>query len=489
MLAYPTAVRRRLLKSLFLTGLMVFAVVLGAACADTEPTAVARSDQAAAPTAIPTLTLTSTPTPTPTPTPEPTTTPALPPLTARQLIVDSAIAMQAVDSFHFEIDATATIDADGGSLEIPIVLEGDFDGPDSLRGSVTVTVIFFTIETEFVTIGDTVYVTDPETGEWKVTVGDPGFFALPGEFAGSDATELAEELLDIALVALMPVDGVETYFLQGTVPSELLGQPGDVASIAYWIGVDDGLPRQIEAEFALDLAAEAADIFGDFGEGAAALRLTVKFTDFGKPVSITAPDVEDTATPLGAESESGGVSGPEISEGAAGSLLQRAYEGLPDTFVSQDPVEAGVGIAALGAEDLFTEIAVFVSDDPFETIYVLTGELDPFFGAVIDLTMESPDLLLEQFRLGFLLGGEGSVAVADSGVLKLPRFGDKSVSVFVVVEAEGAQIRQEVVQFRQGDTLGMVVTMHRPGEAPAVSVQEAAELLVAEIAADVAPEQ
>ena len=397
--------------------------------------------------------------------------------------------MQAVDSFHFEINATATIDADGGSLEIPIVLEGDFSGPDSLRGTMTVTVIFFTIETEFVTIGDTVYVTDPETGEWKGTVGDPGFFALPGEFAGSDAAVLAEELLDIALFAVMPVDGVQTYMLQGSVPSELLGQPGEVASIAYWVGVDDGLPRQIQAEFALDLGSEAGDILGDFGEGAAALQLTAKFTDFGRPVSITAPDIGDASTPSSSEYESGGVSSPAVSEEPAASLLQRAYEGLPDTFVSQDPVEAGVGIAALGAEDLFTEIAVFVSDDPFETIYALTGELDPFFGAVINLTMGSPDLLLEQFRLGFLFGGEGSVAVADSGVLELPQFGDKSVAVFVVLEAEGAQIRQEVVQFRQGDTLGMVVTMHRPEDAPAVQVQQAAELLVAEIGADVAPEQ
>ena len=110
--------------------------------------------------------------------------------------------MQEVEFFHFDMDALVTIKEGGISLEVPLGLAGDFQAPDRSRGTVSISLGFFTLEFQIITIGDTQYTADPETGEWQISIeaGSPvGPFE---EFVGTDLPEaedlalLGEEILE-----------------------------------------------------------------------------------------------------------------------------------------------------------------------------------------------------------------------------------------------------------------------------------------------------
>ena len=61
--------------------------------------------------------------------------------------------------------------------------------------------------------------------------------------------------------------------------------------MTYWIGVDDGLMRQVVTEGDLEAGEEAAGVFGELGEGTGTISVTLKLSDFGKPVSIEPPEI------------------------------------------------------------------------------------------------------------------------------------------------------------------------------------------------------
>ena len=79
--------------------------------------------------------------------------------------------MSEVASFHFDLEASVGVDAGGIATQIPVSLVGDFQAPDRARLKLNVSLLFFTLETETVIIGDTVYSTDPVTGEWQIESG------------------------------------------------------------------------------------------------------------------------------------------------------------------------------------------------------------------------------------------------------------------------------------------------------------------------------
>ena len=90
--------------------------------------------------------------------------------------------MDEVDSFHFDMDMQMRVGDQGATLEVPISFVGDYQAPDRSEGTLSVRFLLFDIESRFVSIGDTTYVTDPDTGEWDISSGPASPFGGPDEF-------------------------------------------------------------------------------------------------------------------------------------------------------------------------------------------------------------------------------------------------------------------------------------------------------------------
>ena len=149
-------------------------------------------------------------------------------------------------------------------------------------------IAFFSIETEVISLGGTTYTKDPESGEWSASAGDSGIFTDPGGFARVQAAALE----GLELVGEVTLDQVAALHVKGIAPPGALGDIGSNVEIQFWIGVEDGLFRQITADGDLDIAGEADDLLGGLAAGgAASVSITLRLSDFGKPVVIVAPEV------------------------------------------------------------------------------------------------------------------------------------------------------------------------------------------------------
>jgi hypothetical protein len=148
------------------------------------------------------------------------------------------------------------------------------------------------LELETIIIGDTIYVTDPTTGEWMVVEES----VVP--FSPQGLTGLGSSDLDgLVLQGLETLDGVPAYHLVGTVSSDALGlappgldaEIGGELQIEYWIGVDDDLPRQVTLEGNVTAVGEEMGTLG--------LEVVATFSDHGKPVTIEPPDMPSATAP------------------------------------------------------------------------------------------------------------------------------------------------------------------------------------------------
>ena len=137
----------------------------GTSVSAASPTATAAPD----PTTVPPSD-TPTPEPTSTPTPEPTSTPTPEPspgATASDTLDAALSDTAALDSFRFDIEVSYAVEsADLGAdlLAVALEISGDFSAPDMVQAVVSMSLGFLTIETEFVGIGDEVYVRGPGHG-------------------------------------------------------------------------------------------------------------------------------------------------------------------------------------------------------------------------------------------------------------------------------------------------------------------------------------
>jgi hypothetical protein len=146
------------------------------------------------------------------------------------------------------------------------------------------------LEMETIIIGDTIYATDPTTGEWMVVEES----AIP--FSPQGLTGLGSDDLDgLVVEALEALDGVPAYHLVGTVSSEAIGlappgidaELGGELQIEYWIGVEDDLPMQVVLKGEVTAVGEEL--------GTLALEVLATFSDHGKPVIIEPPDMPSAA--------------------------------------------------------------------------------------------------------------------------------------------------------------------------------------------------
>ena len=147
-----------------------------------------------------------------------------------------------------EADIKMEVSMQGLSVDVPIAMTMDYQAPDRSHATVSAELLGMALEMETIIIGDTIYATDPATGEWMVVEES----AIP--FSPQGLTGLGSADLDrLVLEGLETLDGVPAYHLVGTVSSEALGlaPPGIEADIGgklqieYWISVEDDLPRQV----------------------------------------------------------------------------------------------------------------------------------------------------------------------------------------------------------------------------------------------------
>ena len=87
----------------------------------------------------------------------------------------AAAAMAAGSSFQFAMESILSFESEGATFDIPITMQGEYLAPDRSQGTVSLSVVFFTIESQFVTIGDSTYVTDPNGISFEFCVDTPGF--------------------------------------------------------------------------------------------------------------------------------------------------------------------------------------------------------------------------------------------------------------------------------------------------------------------------
>jgi hypothetical protein len=172
-------------------------------------------------------------------------------LTTAEIISKSSENMQAVNSFHFELDQT------GGGTPITMGIEmvkaeGDIARPDKMQATITGTAMGMSLEVKLVSSGETIYMTNPLTGAWEVP---PDQFKVLGIF--DPGTGLAAVLKGIATPVQLGEEqqgGVLCYHLKGSIVSDALrpitgsAATGVMISVELWIGKDDFLVRQIKLE-------------------------------------------------------------------------------------------------------------------------------------------------------------------------------------------------------------------------------------------------
>ncbi|MHB0979017.1 MAG: LppX_LprAFG lipoprotein [Thermoleophilia bacterium] len=197
------------------------------------------------------------------------------------VFADSAVAMKALQSFHFTYQVTKPADAPPATgLEIARIV-GDVTTEGNMQATIDVLQNGIPLTVAFVAVGPTHYVQDPNTQKWQSM---PAAFSPVGSLNLNTGTiQVLERIANPSYVGKEDVSGSPAYHLQGEVAA------ADVAAIAgstttdkpfagdVWVGVDDHLVRRI----VITGAATANEVEGT--------TRTIDLSDFDKPVDIVPP--------------------------------------------------------------------------------------------------------------------------------------------------------------------------------------------------------
>ena len=140
-------------------------------------------------------------------------------------------------------------------------------------------------------VADKSYVFDPSTTSWDELEQDAPFlgFTKLDVLVGYSADALGDPVLygQLSLVRREVLDGVDTHVISGRLNVGNIDADGGI-DIFYWVGVEDGLLRQIEAEGDFNLTGLSAIVEGIDAETGSA-KITARFFDHGKQVDIVTP--------------------------------------------------------------------------------------------------------------------------------------------------------------------------------------------------------
>ena len=195
-------------------------------------------------------------------------------------------AMAEAVTFALEIDIVLDVRTGGLQIEVPVRYAGDLHAIGYSAADLTITIPFQVIESKLITSSGTNYIFNDMANVWERLPGDSPFFAGPSVFLGSDASDTT----DLELVRDETIDGVKTHVVSATRQGvEIGGATGDL-EVLYWIGVDDGLLRKVEANGAVEFGEDGVPGL-DFSIASANATLTARFFDYGKPVEISTPEL------------------------------------------------------------------------------------------------------------------------------------------------------------------------------------------------------
>ena len=285
---------------------LLLALAAVAACGvsgEDNPTPTPSPTATPAPTAtpVPTPTPDPTATPIPTPTPAPTATPvpATPGVstpapipgqdTAAEIVAAALDALAVAASYHFLVEAVIKVEEEGTSLELPFTFEGDFQQPDRLRGQMTLSLGFFSVESEIVLIGQDYYAKDPVSGEWEANSGVVD--ALPQAIAAfAMPVNLASLAANPMLVGIEEFDGRPAYRVRLAGDGEQLGAGGPFV-LDLWIDSEDLKLRRIsttvtDVPAGAVAGAQAGPLSGDL-----TVDVSAVIGSYDAPVNIQPPPI------------------------------------------------------------------------------------------------------------------------------------------------------------------------------------------------------
>lgn len=215
--------------------------------------------------------------PTANPVPDPTPT-----LSPTQVIDKAASAMTALKTARFTLEQDGQLAATFFGVELHQI-EGEVDMPDKFKIRVEGIPTFLRsfIEIRMIGVGDQASMTNPITGEWNPLPTD----ALPFDFAdlGRTLSGILQSVRNLTFVGTETLDGVPSWRVKGTIPSEALAplapgaDPGFEVGLEGWIGQSQGLVRKVRIE---------GQIFS--GDNPDVVRVLTIYS-FDEPVEISLP--------------------------------------------------------------------------------------------------------------------------------------------------------------------------------------------------------
>ena len=202
----------------------------------------------------------------------------------------TATAMDAVESVHMEVDSQY------GGTDAETHFVADLEPPKRSHFVRTDKSDPWIIETELIAIGRISYLKSSWDGEWSAGPSEHEF-----EF-GALSTDFALEMAErFSVVGKEYLDGELVYHVKGAISGEaradLFDDPhaenggGEVeywsGEAEYWIGVEDFLVRKVVLQVPVDKS------ITDSGADTLKTKYVAILSDYGKPVNVQAPEVED----------------------------------------------------------------------------------------------------------------------------------------------------------------------------------------------------
>ncbi len=268
---------------LLLIGVLVIALALVACQEEVPPAPVPPTATFVPPTPTPVL---PTPTPVPpTPTPEPAATPA--PLSAEAILQGAFDASEQASSYRFDMNLLMVLSgADiGEDTEMPMHLVGDVQPPDTVQGTLTMSVNGVEVETQVVRVAGTTYVKNPLTDKWLIEPQTTTIFN-PEDLV-ADPTTVDE----LELLGEETVEGTPAYHLTGRtrLPFSFDEPLGDVETdmlVNYWISQEDLRVVRSTAEGDIDFTGQI--------DATATVSMTMRVFDYDVPMEIVIPEIAAT---------------------------------------------------------------------------------------------------------------------------------------------------------------------------------------------------
>jgi hypothetical protein len=155
--------------------------------------------------------------------------------------------------------------------------------------------------------------------------------------------------------------------------------------------------------------------------------------------------------------------------------LKSAFESLPKTLLEIDPKDLGDTKFIKNSQGI-----AFGSGKPFQLIDVETATSSNFERISFDKFIASASSTSKQFLADItklIEEDDKDVKVTDASIVNLPKIGDISVAVSLMVKDENVQFRYDMIFFRRDNIRNFVMVISLASEKPEVPVEKAASLL------------